>query len=405
MTAVFNATSNPSTEANPEQKQKLRSACNCCHQAKVKCSGGSPCFRCASKELSCCYGFQNRGGKPKGSKNRKTIARMQQMRLNWLAEQFEQPRKDQCDLDFKFPDSLAFLSNTSLTKEESRMIPPSPSPPESSTIDPINKLPTNEILSDTASSPGNIDPGIIDMGDVIHTAGNNDFSNLAILDTPLSFTDENFFCQHSDGTTPLDQNNPFIDPNIQYSCACIQNQASNVTTLHKLSSHRAEVFERVDLTMKSITSTLNTCTQFFGCTLCKKTYSSVFLTLSAIHLIFQLFELLIVGRNDNMEAVDPQNILCYLGDYEVSKEEEQAIRKVLLKMALSKGSHTLAELRKLVNGHEGLILEVPDSGLSCEGNTLNDAPGGLSNFDREYIIQCITQKEKVLEAFLTCIVT
>jgi hypothetical protein len=76
----------PQSPQRAQQTKKLRSACDACHQCKVKCPGGTPCSRCLSKGLSCRYGFQNRAGKPKGSKNKKTLERQRQMNDAWMAQ-------------------------------------------------------------------------------------------------------------------------------------------------------------------------------------------------------------------------------------------------------------------------------------------------------------------------------
>lgn len=83
-------TSPTSTQRSASDHKKLRSACDACHQCKVKCSGGSPCFRCTTKGLLCRYGYQNRAGKPKGSKNRKTLEREHQLRMEWLTSQLRE---------------------------------------------------------------------------------------------------------------------------------------------------------------------------------------------------------------------------------------------------------------------------------------------------------------------------
>lgn len=104
-----------------EQKQKLRSACDSCHQCKVKCSGGSPCFRCASKGLSCRYGYQNGAGKPKGCKNRKTIERahrQQQMELySTLNQEPSNPNHGFEDVTFGIPDPLTVLPASYIASE------------------------------------------------------------------------------------------------------------------------------------------------------------------------------------------------------------------------------------------------------------------------------------------------
>lgn len=60
---------------------KLRTACENCRQSKVKCNpcGKNVCTRCLRHGLQCQYGFANRSGKPKGSKNRATLRKLGQL--------------------------------------------------------------------------------------------------------------------------------------------------------------------------------------------------------------------------------------------------------------------------------------------------------------------------------------
>lgn len=60
---------------------KLRTACENCRQSKVKCnlSDKDACTRCLRHDLQCQYGFANRSGKPKGSKNRATLRKLGQL--------------------------------------------------------------------------------------------------------------------------------------------------------------------------------------------------------------------------------------------------------------------------------------------------------------------------------------
>lgn len=68
-------------ETNPEQvTTKLRSACDFCHVAKVKCSGENACARCISLDLPCGYSYASKAGKPKGSRNKKTLERDTRLR-------------------------------------------------------------------------------------------------------------------------------------------------------------------------------------------------------------------------------------------------------------------------------------------------------------------------------------
>jgi hypothetical protein len=49
------------------QTRKLRSACDICHQAKTRCSGGNPCTGCRVSGAECIYSVSNRLGRPKGT--------------------------------------------------------------------------------------------------------------------------------------------------------------------------------------------------------------------------------------------------------------------------------------------------------------------------------------------------
>ena len=57
-------------------QKKFRSSCDECHNSKSKCSGGNPCNTCARLGISCVYGPSNRIGRPRGTKNKKTLARL-----------------------------------------------------------------------------------------------------------------------------------------------------------------------------------------------------------------------------------------------------------------------------------------------------------------------------------------
>lgn len=113
MTSAFPymTNSSPSKRSNTDQK-KLRSACDSCHQCKVKCSGGSPCFRCTSKGLTCRYGYQNRAGKPKGSKNRRTLEREHQMRMERLSSQLQDTSREVGSINMDLLDPSILFSGS-----------------------------------------------------------------------------------------------------------------------------------------------------------------------------------------------------------------------------------------------------------------------------------------------------
>ncbi|KJZ68638.1 hypothetical protein HIM_11968 [Hirsutella minnesotensis 3608] len=52
---------------------KLRSTCDSCRRAKIRCSGGDPCSACLRSFGRCVYSPGVRLGRPKGSKNKRTL--------------------------------------------------------------------------------------------------------------------------------------------------------------------------------------------------------------------------------------------------------------------------------------------------------------------------------------------
>ena len=72
--ASFESTGQQDTTAL--SSKKLRSACDRCHQSKMKCSGGMPCAGCFNSRENCCYSVSNRSGRPKGARNRRTHKQM-----------------------------------------------------------------------------------------------------------------------------------------------------------------------------------------------------------------------------------------------------------------------------------------------------------------------------------------
>ena len=57
----------------PGGSGKLRHACNECHRMKIRCSGENPCEGCVNSRTTCCYSVSGRLGRPKGTKNKRTL--------------------------------------------------------------------------------------------------------------------------------------------------------------------------------------------------------------------------------------------------------------------------------------------------------------------------------------------
>ncbi|EED11861.1 hypothetical protein TSTA_110410 [Talaromyces stipitatus ATCC 10500] len=60
-------------------KQRYRAACDACRYSKVRCSGGWVCIRCKKHDYKCRYGVAHRPGRPKGSKNKTTLEKLENL--------------------------------------------------------------------------------------------------------------------------------------------------------------------------------------------------------------------------------------------------------------------------------------------------------------------------------------
>lgn len=70
-----------SQEKQTQRSKKLRSACDTCHQTKVRCSGGNPCQMCQHMRAECVYSPSGRKGRPKGTRPRKVLEQENRMTI------------------------------------------------------------------------------------------------------------------------------------------------------------------------------------------------------------------------------------------------------------------------------------------------------------------------------------
>lgn len=398
-------TSPTSTQRSASDHKKLRSACDACHQCKVKCSGGSPCFRCTTKGLLCRYGYQNRAGKPKGSKNRKTLEREHQLRMEWLTSQLREADDG--------------LGDMNIDLSAPTLLPSPPFQPSrwkqghvhlQSSVQPTagdQCIKSTEHENECLTSPHALDTWTMDLAPMLQTPRESTSGGFEGFTTPISLTDDTYLRQLTDTTTPRAHETPSPDACLgraEDPCPCVQSQAVNISTLHRLTCRNMP--DRFDLVMKSISSTLETCERFIACDACDKSFSAILLTLSAIELIFKLFEQLTTDNRGLSPPEDQRVVPCSLGDYKVTREEGQAIRNVLVKMTLSKGRQTLDALLNLVNGPNDLGSEPGQREAprhDCNGNS-EPVLNGLSLTDRDYMTQCIGRKNAALEILMAAVV-
>lgn len=121
-------------ETTPPPKVRLRSACDQCHESKVKCSGGSPCVVCEKASTECKYSLAKSFGRPRGVKNKKTrqrLAEAEEARRRELASSHSQSSASHSSPDTGYSSihamhnmqSIDFGVNSCMTFDNSLPIP------------------------------------------------------------------------------------------------------------------------------------------------------------------------------------------------------------------------------------------------------------------------------------------
>ncbi|KAF4986631.1 hypothetical protein FGRMN_10745 [Fusarium graminum] len=277
----------------------------------------------------------------------------------------------------------------------------------------VQPSPQNQWINSTESDnellalQNDLDTWAMDLASTLQTSRDITSQSIEAIMTPMSFTSPTDLRQFSDSTNASSSGLPSPPCRARQDttgdpCACVQTQTINVSTLHQLTCR--DVPSRFDLAMKSITSVLETCEKFIICDVCDKSFPSMLLTLSAIELIFKLFEQLTKDNEGLLPSEEQRLLSCSLGDYKVTRQESQAIQNVLFKMTLSKGKQILDALQSVV-GPGDVTDEQDESGSTQRDSTRDLEPklGSLCSTDQEYMIQYIKRRNTALEALIAAV--
>ncbi|OJD30440.1 c6 transcription factor 2 [Diplodia corticola] len=283
----------PSAAESKRPKLKLRSACDFCHAAKVKCSGELVCARCQTQELPCSYSYAMRAGKPKGSRNRKTLEKQARLRQQHAASRT--PRHDWHALPADLHPSWADAACMDFAVFNG----PDQPIPGTSTLDPVTGRFTDadSLLLDAHLQTPPLESFQWTWPDC-ETAEESSSSSASTLD----------------------------NPELSASCDCFDVQTANLSALHSL--HRSLQLPstscRIDTCVQRINSALTSCRDFLGCSRCHKDSSAVLLTVSAFQLVLRLFEHLVSQQQQHQPPTDTTNSdrpnasvpPCHIGEYE-----------------------------------------------------------------------------------------
>lgn len=86
--------------AKEKSKPQLttRTACDGCHAAKIRCSGGVVCEHCQTLEIMCIYSNPKRVGRPPGSRNKANAAKHLQLTQQTIPSPESAEYQDVCSI-------------------------------------------------------------------------------------------------------------------------------------------------------------------------------------------------------------------------------------------------------------------------------------------------------------------
>ncbi|KAJ5888063.1 hypothetical protein N7495_008104 [Penicillium taxi] len=322
---------------------KLRTACENCRQSKVKCnlSGKNVCTRCLRHGLQCQYGFANRSGKPKGSKNKATLRKLGQL------------QKEK-------PPMRGFRA--------SRIVPPLPDRESRGVGDPGNM--TDPMMDD--------DVCLIPVPPVVWESPRS-FHSTTVMETPIChsqitgvdgspFTDLVDPCPSlpmgfgyprtpvtptflpSDSLGDGRASPPFAGSvSSSYTtahCECVDMQLFNMNQMNHLLTESIPL--RFDHSLQAIKATFCAGRMFLQCGKCAKDSANLLLLVSVINLTLQLFEYWISRETSRVLRAEHGVDIRY-GYYEVCQEENWQIRIFLLRGLLLQSREILSMLTTSVN--------------------------------------------------------
>lgn len=361
--------------------KKLRTACDVCHQSKMKCSGGTPCGGCLSSGNNCLYSVSNRTGRPKGTKNKRTLERMNgrnsdpidsvtshdtlTARSPSLLTPFSNGKN--ASSSHAEPSSIDSVLSTSVdgchngtfepfsafTDELNPWYDPndiagaSPFPHQSSpgatsTDDPpsLSRIYSQDSAIDIRS--GNIfqDDESIASAPSMHSANFNDMLS-SIDGDPKLFGDLTTSTSSSSLTSTS-------------TCNCVQNNAELLCRLKELEQKHTR--PRLDVVLSGAQQALVPWKSVIECRVCQHDDNQEVLVLSAMSIrsvLRSLHSLCLEHYNDAVsnQAADsqkqttasmPDGMHSVIGMYEITGEERMAVKDLLIWRTLDKVKYTLA---------------------------------------------------------------
>ncbi|CZR51451.1 uncharacterized protein PAC_01327 [Phialocephala subalpina] len=354
-------------QSGEQRVKKLRHACNSCHRAKVKCSRGTPCAGCAASGDRCVYSESNRAGRPRGTKNKRTLDFINaNLSSNTSSSNF---RRERSRTPPQKQNSLNSAMNSGLSTPAliSGMPTPSISP------EMVNNLSFDsrnafwsfsgrfEDFSCTTDS-------LLDASSALHTStsSHNLFGSDPILfsndfdKNPLGLFGQtdlsaNYF------SLPLTSSSPASSDISGSKCSCLQHHAKLLCRLKTL--WQASTPPPIDVILDGVKQVLEPWKQFIQCHICQLDEDQEALLLSAMSFraVLRLLE-----RVCNRSALDTMfndlqiksqqlqawnmsmgnNMGLRVGNYDITGDEQSLVLDLLVSQTLGKIQFALECLKE-----------------------------------------------------------
>ncbi|OGE53175.1 hypothetical protein PENARI_c008G00283 [Penicillium arizonense] len=318
---------------------KLRTACENCRQSKVKCnlSGKSVCTRCLRHGLQCQYGFANRSGKPKGSKNRATLRKLGQLQeekpamRGFRSSRLVAPVADMEPLGSAYGNHIADPE----IDDEVRLISNQPGFWESPrSFGNTTTLESSVCPGQLSTVEGSPFTDLVDPCPAIPTG-------IGYPHTPVTPT---FLSGESlaEGIASPSLAGSVASPYPLSPCECLDMQLFHMNRLNHLLAGSLPL--RLDHSLQTIKCTFCTCQMFLQCSKCAKDSTNLLLTISVLNLTLQLFEYWVSRETPRIPRPE-QGIDIRYGYYEICHEENRQIRNFLLRGLLLQCREVLLALK------------------------------------------------------------
>ncbi|KUJ11560.1 uncharacterized protein LY89DRAFT_227318 [Mollisia scopiformis] len=331
-------TSDPQPQVSSEQRaKKLRHACNSCHRAKVKCSRGTPCAGCAASGDRCVYSESNRAGRPRGTKNKRTL---DLMNANAASNSSERSRS-RTPSDPQPPMSSAMNSGMSTPALMSGMPTPNISP---EMVNNLSFLDSRDAFW-TFGGPGTgfddfPTDALLDASSALNTSTSHMFGNDPILSHDFDKNPLGLF-SHTDLTVdyfslPLTPSSTSSPSSNSSKCSCLNHHAKLLVRLKTL--WQATTPPPIDVVLDGVKQVLEPWKQFIQCHICQPDEDQEALLLSAMsfRVVLRLLQR-VCNRSTEFDAFfDDGTAGLRVGNYDITGDEQNLVLDLLVSQTLGK---------------------------------------------------------------------